>query len=77
MTWPEKGPFCTVPDAGEQSSAADGNQALPEVQIAREVCGHEADPRSNQEFKSRIGVNIWISEVSACSSATPEILSIK
>lgn len=47
-----KGPICTVPDPGEQSSTADGNQALPGVQIAREVCGDEADRSSSQKFKS-------------------------
>lgn len=47
-----KGPICTVPDPGQQSSTADGNWALPGVQIAREVCGDEADPSSSQEFKS-------------------------
>lgn len=66
-----KGPVCTVPGPGERSVSAGGNQALPGVQVAREVCGDEADPSSSQEFK------VWITEVPACSSAVREILSLK
>lgn len=44
-----KGPFCTVPEPGELSSAADGAQALPAVPVL-EKSGEEADPVFSQEL---------------------------
>lgn len=50
-----RGPILTAPDRGEQSRTAEGNHALPRVQIAREVCGDGVDPNSSQEFRCGSG----------------------